>query len=163
DPDPVTLLGRVRETTLAAYAHQELPFERLVEELAPERDRSRAPLVQALFALQNAAAGPLELPGLELKAAGLPSGTPKLDLTFALGETAEGLAGDVEYSRDLFDGATIERLAGRFERLLAGIVAEPHGPLSDLPLLSAAECQQVLVEWNDTATAYPREAGLPEL
>ncbi|HEX3526029.1 MAG TPA: amino acid adenylation domain-containing protein, partial [Thermoanaerobaculia bacterium] len=163
DPDLVTLLGRVRETTLAAYAHQDLPFERLVEEIAPERDRSRAPLVQVVFALQNAVAGPVELPGLELRAASLPSGTAKFDLTLVLRETAEGLAGDVEYSRDLFDGATIERLAGRFERLLAGIVAAPRGPLSELPLLSAAERQQALVEWNDTAAAYPREACLPEL
>ncbi|HKH45434.1 MAG TPA: amino acid adenylation domain-containing protein, partial [Thermoanaerobaculia bacterium] len=169
DPDPVTLLGRLRETTLAAYAHQELPFERLVEELAPERERNRAPLVQVMFALQNAAAGPLErgpgqlLPGLELEAVALPSGTAKLDVTVVLRETAEGLAGDVEYSRDLFDGATIERLAGRFARLLAGVVADPRRPLSELPLLSAAERQQALVEWNDMAAAYPREACLPEL
>ncbi|HEX3530991.1 MAG TPA: condensation domain-containing protein, partial [Thermoanaerobaculia bacterium] len=163
DPDPVTLLSRVRGTTLAAYAHQELPFERLVEELVTERDRSRAPLVQVMLALQNAAAGPLELPGLELTAVALPSGTAKLDLTVALGETAQGLVGEMEYSRDLFDRATIERLAGRFVRLLAGIVAAPLRPLSELPLLSAAEHQQAFVEWNATATAYPREACLQEL
>ena len=166
DPDAVTLLERLRETTLAAYAHQELPFERLVEELAPERDLSRPPLVQVMLALQNAAAAPLELPGLELAAAALPSGTAKLDLTVILRETGTGLAGEIEYSRDLFDRATVERLAGRFERVLTGIVgigADPHRPLSALPLLSAAEQQQALVEWNDTATAYPREACLPEL
>ena len=106
---------------------------------------------------------PVKLPGLELKAAALPSGTAKLDLTVVLGETDEGLTGDVEYSRDLFDRATIERLTGRFERLLAGLVTDPCVPLSDLPLLSAAERQQAVVEWNDTATAYPREASLPEL
>jgi len=166
DPDPAALLDRVRETTLAAYAHQELPFERLVEEIAPERDRSRAPLVQVLFALQNAAVGPLELPGLELEAVALPSGTAKLDLAVSLRETAEGLAGlagDIEYSRDLFDRATVERLAGRFVRLLAAIVADPLRPLSELPLLSESDRHQLLVEWNDAATAYPREACLPEL
>ncbi|HEY2739398.1 MAG TPA: AMP-binding protein, partial [Thermoanaerobaculia bacterium] len=163
DPDFTTLLGRVRETTLAAYAHQELPFERLVEELAPERDRSRAPLVQVMLALQNAAARPLELPGLELKAIALSNETAKLDLTLVLQETEQGLAGVMEYSRDLFEEVTIERLAGRFVRLLAGAVADPHGRLSELPLLSAAERQQALVEWKDTATSYPREASLPEL
>src|SRR5262249_11814847 len=112
----------------------------------------------------NAAVGPLELPGLALEATALPSGTAKFDLTLALRETAEGLAGDLEYSRDLFDGATIERLAGRFARLLAGVVADPHGPLPELPLLrGAAGRERALVEWTDPAAASPRGACLAEL
>ena len=163
DPDFVDLLGRVRETTLSAYAHQELPFERLVEELAPERDLRRSPLVQVLFALQNAPAGPLELPGLALSASPVPTGTARLELSCTLTETEGGLAGTIEHSRDLFQAPTIARLAGHFTRLLAEAVADPRRPVSELPLLSAAESQQALAEWSDTASAYPREASLPEL
>ena len=163
NPDFVDLLGRVRETTLSAYAHQELPFERLVEELAPERDLSRSPLVQVLFALQNAPMGPLELPDLALAASPVPTGTARLELSCTLTETERGLAGTLEYSRDLFEAPTIARLARSFKRLLAGAVADPRRRLSELPLLSRAERQQVLVEWNDTTSAYPCDASLPEL
>jgi amino acid adenylation domain-containing protein len=162
DPALVDLLDRVRETTLAAYAHQEVPFERLVEELAPERDLSRPPLVQVLFALQNAPAGPLVLPGLELRASAVDTGTAKVDLTFTLSETGGGLAGTIEYSTDLFESTTIERLAGHFAGLLTGAAADPRRHLSELPLLTAAEQQQAL-EWNATESAYPREACLQEL
>jgi amino acid adenylation domain-containing protein len=162
DPDAAALLARVRETALAAFAHQELPFERLVEELAPERDLRRLPLVQVLFALQNAPAGPLELPGLELAVHPLDTGTAKFELTFVLTETADGLHGEIEYSADLFDAASIERLAGRYLRLLAAMTDEPHRHLSELPVLTAAEEAEVRA-WNDTARPYPRDASLPEL
>src|SRR6185295_5452515 len=154
---------RARETTLAAYTHQEVPFERLVEELAPERDLSRPPLVQVLFVLQNAPLRPLELPGLALTASPVSTGTAKLELTLTFIETKGALAGTIEYSRDLFDGATIERLAGHYTRLLSGAVAEPQQPLSQLPLLSPGERHQILGEWNDTATAYPSGVCLHEL
>jgi len=157
------LLGRVREATLAAYAHQELPFERLVEELAPERDRGRPPLVQVMLALQNAPLGPLALPGLELHAAPVYTGTAKFELTFAFTEGPGGLAGTIEYSRDLFEPTTIDRWAGQILRLLAGAVADPSRQVPDLPFLGEAEIQQALVEWNDTDSAYPRDAPLPEL
>ena len=163
DPAFTDLLGRVREATLAAYAHQEVPFERLVEELAPVRDGSRPPLVQAMLSLQNAPQSALSLPGLALETLAVETGTAKLELTVTFAESADGLAGTIEYARDLFDRPTIERLADGLARLLAGAAAAPRTRLSELPLLGAAEVQQALVEWNDTWSAYPREASLPEL
>ncbi len=160
DPETLTLLDRVRETTLSAWAHQEVPFERLVEELAPERDLSRSPLVQVLFVLQNAPLDPLELPGLELEAAPVPAGTAKFDLTCTLVETTRGLEGSLEYSRDLYDGTTVERLAAHFTRLLAAAVAAPRQRLSELPLLSAAELHQATREWSDTSNAQGDWEGL---
>ncbi len=163
DPEFGELLGRVRETALAAHAHQELPFERLVEELAAERDGSRPPLVQVMLGIQQDLAGSLDLPGLALTLSAAPTGTAKFELTCTWTETAHGLLGEIEYSRDLFDAATIARLAAGYARLLAGAVAEPHQRLSHLPLLSAAERQQALVEWNDSDSAYPRDSCLQEL
>jgi amino acid adenylation domain-containing protein len=157
-PDFVAALARVRETTLAAYAHQEVPFERLVEELAPARDLSRPPLVQVLFTLQNAPSGPLVLPGLTLAAAEVATGTAKLELSCTLMETADGLTGTLEYSRDLFEGATVERLAGHFIRLLAGAAAAPHRRLGELPLLSADERGQLLA--GGGAPPPPRDLTL---
>jgi amino acid adenylation domain-containing protein len=161
DPRLADLLDRVRETTLAAYAHQEVPFERLVEELAVERDLSRPPLVQVLLILQNAPAGPLELPGLALTASSVETGTAKLDLSCTFVETEQGLAGTLEYSRDLFEHATIERMAEHLTRLLAGAAADPRRRLSELPLLSPQERRQLLVVWNEAATVpfTPAESG----
>ena len=155
NPSFVELLGRVRETTLSSYAHQEVPFERLVEELSPERDASRPPLVQVLFALQNVPSGPMSLPGLSLTATGLETGTAKLELVCTLSETAGGLAGVLEYSRNLFEVSTMERLAGHFVRLLEEAVADPLLRLSELPLLSSAEREQLLVEWNEHGREVP--------
>ena len=156
-PDFAALLERVREATLSAYAHQELPFERLIEVVSPERDLSRPPLVQVLFSLQNAPSGPLALPGLALTAMPVETGTAKFDLSCTLTETGHGLSGVLEYSRDLFASATIERLAGHFTRLLAGAVDDPQRSLSELPLLSAAERGQ-LAAWNDeTRRERPQE------
>ncbi|HSK77764.1 MAG TPA: amino acid adenylation domain-containing protein [Thermoanaerobaculia bacterium] len=149
---------RVREATLSAYAHQEVPFERLIEDLAPERDLARPPLVQVLFSLNNAPSGALELPGLALTPSALRTGTAKFELTCAFSETEGGLAGMFEYSRDLFDGPTIERLAGHFTRLLAGAAADPRRHLPELAMLSVEEREQILVEWNDTARAFPETA-----
>ncbi|HSK76594.1 MAG TPA: amino acid adenylation domain-containing protein, partial [Thermoanaerobaculia bacterium] len=169
DPELGQLVSRVRETTLAAYGHQEVPFERLVEALAPERDASRPPLVQVMFALQNAPLGRLELPGLALAVSDTATGTAKFELTLTLVETERGLEGKIESSRDLFEAPTVERLAGHFVRLLAGAAAVPGRRLSELPLLSAAERGQLLVEWNDAAHDFPqltlheafeRQAGL---
>jgi len=163
DPVFTDLLDRVREVTLSAYAHQEVPFERLVEDLAPRRDLSRPPLVQVMLVLQNAPLGSLELPGLALTAEPVVTETAKLDLTCSLGEADEGLAGTIEYNRDLFDGPTIERLAECFVRLLAGAAADPERRLSELELLSAGDRHQILDEWNDTATVYPGGFCLHEL
>ena len=157
------LLGQVRETALDAFAHQDLPFERLVEELVPERSLAFSPLVQVLFALQNTPAGALSLPGLSLASVALDSGTSKLDLTLSLGEGPEGFSGGLEHNTDLFDPATAERLATRFAALLEAAVAEPGRAVPDLPLLLPAELEQVLWTWNATRTEYPRAVSLPEL
>ncbi|HEX3525566.1 MAG TPA: non-ribosomal peptide synthase/polyketide synthase, partial [Thermoanaerobaculia bacterium] len=152
DPTFRELLVRARETALAAQAHQAVPFDRLVEELAPERDLARTPLFQVMLALQNAPRAALDLPGLTL--APLPLGRPagdtaKLDLTLTIEEGAGGLSASFEYSTDLFDRATIVRWAGHLERLMAGAVESPSLLLSELPLLSPAERHELAVGWND--------------
>ncbi|HSF38783.1 MAG TPA: amino acid adenylation domain-containing protein, partial [Thermoanaerobaculia bacterium] len=151
DPSFGALLARVREATLSAFARQDLPFEKLVEELAPERSLSQAPLVQVAFALQNAPLGPLALPGLSLEPLPFDRGIAQLDLSLTLAEDGGELRGDFEYSADLFDAATVERLAGSFRTLVRGIAAGPEARLSELPLLSASERRQLVVEWNGTA------------
>lgn len=158
NPTFCELLERVRNVALAAYEHQDLPFEKLVEELDPDRDLSRNPLFQVAFALQNAPMQPLELPGLTLEPVPLESGSTRFDLEVHLWEPAhglsrlwqsqEGLSGFISYSTNLFDRDRIARLVGHFQTLLAGIVANPNARLSDLPLLTPPERQQILVEWN---------------
>jgi len=157
------LLGKARETALDAFAHQDVPFERLVEELVPERDLAQSPLFQVLFALQNAPTGALSVPGLSLAPLLVDSGAAKFDLTLSLSEGTAGFSGTLEHNTDLFDGATVERLLARFAALLAGAVAEPGRALPDLPLLLPAELEQVVRAWNGTAREYPRDSCLPEL
>ncbi|HYX25811.1 MAG TPA: amino acid adenylation domain-containing protein, partial [Thermoanaerobaculia bacterium] len=163
------LLRQLRETTLAAYAHQDLPFEKLVEELRPERDLSRTPFFQAALVLQNAPLAALALPGLALTPEEAPAGTAKFDLSLILAETSSGvaaggsLAGWLEYRTDLFESATIARLLGSFATLLEGLTAAPGTPAADLPLLSARERQQLLVEWNGTAVDFDLDAPVHRL
>ena len=145
------LLERVRAAALEAFSHQEVPFEKVVEELQPERSAGRTPLFQVVLALQNAPLPPLALPGLALAPEETHTGTAKFDLTLSLREGGEGLAGTLEYRRDLFDPATAERFLGHFTRLLAGAVGDPARHLSDLPLLSAAESRQLVEEWSGAA------------
>jgi amino acid adenylation domain-containing protein len=153
------LLARVRAGTLAAFAHQDLPFERLVEELAPERSLAHTPLFQVMFALQNAPGGALELPGLTLAPLAAGEGgeggerPAKFDLTLSLAAAGAGIAGSLEWNRDLFDRASAVRLVAHYARLLAAAAATPERPLAELPLLAAAEEAQLLIEWNDTAAA----------
>jgi len=163
DPSFREALGRVRETALGAYAHQEVPFERLVEELEPERSLSRTPLVQVMFTLQTDAGGPLALPGLMLECESVFTGTAKFDLTLDLAASGAGLRGEFEYNSDLFTEATIRRLAGHFQQLLRGIVADPDRRLSGLPLMAEDERKQAVVAWNETKTAYPRDRCVHEL
>jgi non-ribosomal peptide synthetase component F len=163
NPSFQELLGRVREVALGAYAHQDLPFEKLVEELQPERDRSRTPLFQVMFVLQNTPTSALELPGLTVNSLNIDSGTAKFDLTLFIMETAQGLRASLEYNTDLFNAATITRMLGNFQTLLEGIVANPQQRLSDLPLLTAAEQHQLLVEWNNTQTDYPSNTCIHQL
>ncbi|HYO14351.1 MAG TPA: amino acid adenylation domain-containing protein, partial [Thermoanaerobaculia bacterium] len=153
-----TLLGQVRERTLEAYELQEVPFERLVEEISPVRSLSHAPLFQVLFALQNAPLERLALPGLTLEPRDVDTGAAKLDLSLVLLETGDGFAGRLGYDADLFLPATVERLAGHLRTLLAGALAAPDRPVSELPLLTAPERSQILEEWSRTASRPP---GLP--
>ncbi|MGO7172212.1 condensation domain-containing protein, partial [Rhizobium leguminosarum] len=139
DPAFPDLLGRVKETALGAYAHQDIPFEKLVEQLQPQRDLSRQPLFQVMFALQNVPQGGLELPGLRLTPAGRAADSAKFDLLLQLVETDDGLRGSLEYATDLFDRESMERLAGAFQLLLEGIVSAPDRRVSEFPLVSAAE------------------------
>src|SRR3989338_7601424 len=163
DPPFRELLARVREVTLGAYAHQDLPFEQLVEALKPVRDLSHTPIVQILFVFQNIPPAPLTLPGVTLEALEVPPGTAKFDLTLSCLETAQGLRGLWEYNTDLFDAPTIQRMASHFETFLEGLLAHPEGRLSELPLLAEAERRQLLVEWNATQAAYPQDVCLHEL
>jgi amino acid adenylation domain-containing protein len=163
DPTWRGLLQRVRRTTLEAYNFQDLPFERLVEELQPVRDLGRTPVFQVMCALQNVPSGPLAVPPLRLEPLILAVVAAKFDLTLSVEETAEGLVGTWEYSRDLFDGVSVRRMAAHFENVLAAAASDPDVPLSRLPLLSAAERHEVLSEWNDSALAYPRERLIHEL
>ncbi len=149
------LLLRVREVALGAYAHQDLPFERLVEELQPQRDLSHTPLFQVMFALQSAPTPPLEFVGLTLNLLEVESTTAKFDLTLSIENTEQGLKGSLEYNTDLFDAATITRMLQHYRILLEGIIAAPEQRLSDLALLSPEERHQVLVEWNDAQVEYP--------
>ena len=155
DPTFRQLVARVREVALGAYAHQELPFERLVEELQPERDTSQAPLFNVMFVLQNVPRSERRLRGLTMRHIELDKGTAKFDLSLGLAEKAGGLRGVLSYSTDLFDRETIERLVGQYRELLTAVVADPERRLSALPLLSAAERRTMLVDWNDTRRAWP--------
>ena len=163
DPRFDELLGRVKETALGAYAHQDLPFEKLVEALQPARDLSRQPLFQVMLILQNVPVETVDLPGMRLLPLRLESATARFDLTLTLREDGDGLAGWLEYATDLFAEATIDRFLGHFRVLLEGIAAAPEMRLSELPLLTAGERHQLLEEWNDTTAAYPRDRCLHEL
>ena len=150
------LLQQVKEVTLQAYAHQDVPFEKLVEVLQPERDLGRTPLFQVMFVLQNAPQSGLQLGEARLRSFGISSSSAKFDLTLNLTETASGMIGSAGYSIDLFEASTIERMFEHFRLLLRGIVAEPDRPVAELPLLSEAESRQLLVEWTRTERAEPR-------
>jgi natural product biosynthesis luciferase-like monooxygenase protein/amino acid adenylation domain-containing protein len=145
------LLSGVRQAALAAYAHQDLPFETLVDALQIPRSLDRSPLFQVLVGLWNAPPSGLDLPGVSVERIELDSETAKLDLTLRLEAHGPGIGVQAEYAIDLFDAVTVERLLARFEVLLAGAVAAPELRLEDLPLLDAGERHQLLVEWNDTA------------
>lgn len=163
DPSFREFLGRVRGTAFEAYGHQELPFERLVEVLRPDRDMSRNPLFQVIFQVFNWTSMDTSsiddaTPTLEIH-----TGASMFDLRLDLIETAQGFSASFEYSTVLFDRGRIERMIEHFQTILRGIVDDPDMPLSRLPVLSAAERARVLVELNDTATDYPRDSAVPAL
>ncbi len=151
------VLGRVREATLEGHAHQELPFERLVEELSPDRSLSHGPLVQVVFALQDTGEARLRLQGLETKVdePGSWTGAAKFDLALSMREGESGLEGRVEYSTELFERETIGRMLGHLRVLLEQIAVGPHRRIGELTLLTEAERRQLLEGWNATAAAFP--------
>ncbi|HEU0079696.1 MAG TPA: amino acid adenylation domain-containing protein, partial [Longimicrobiaceae bacterium] len=158
DPAWSELLGRVRETALGAYSHQDLPFERLVDELGVERSLAHSPVFQAIFALQRpGGGGRLSLGELELEPFGGGEGLTRFDLSLAVVEGEEGLAGRLVYRAALFEAATMARMAGHLEALLEEMAAAPERRLSELSLLRGAERARVLEAWNATSAAYPRE------
>ncbi len=158
DPPFAALVERARETALAALEHQEVPFERLVEELDPVRDTGRNPLFQVALALQNTPPPAAALPGLTIAPYALAAAPAQFDLTLALAPAGEGMSGALAYRADLFDPATALRWADGFRVLLEAAAADPAARLSDLPLLSPAARHQLLAEWNATAAAFPAEA-----
>jgi amino acid adenylation domain-containing protein len=177
EPTFLELLERVREVTLAAYAHQDLPFEKLVEELQPVRNLGQNPLFQVVFALQNTPMEQLVLPGLVLSSVELETKTSRFDLELYLWKCADnfrnlwgkgwqqsdGLRGVIVYNTDLFDSSTIASLLHHFQTLLAGIVANPETPLSTLPLLTIEEQQRLLQQWHYNHARYPANIGIHQL
>jgi amino acid adenylation domain-containing protein len=155
DPTFRELLERVRTITLGAYQHQDVPYEKLLEVFRPPRDLSHNPLFQVLFVLHNTPQQAMELPGLSLHPLEIDPGTTRFDVTLEFWETQEGLRGRFEYNTDLFEPATIARMAGHLQTLLEGIVNDLDQRLSRLPLLTAAERHCSLVEWNATMASYP--------
>ena len=149
------LLLQIREVCLAAYDHQDLPFEKLVEQIQPVRDLSRSPVFQVAFMLQNVPIQPLELPGLSLAPVDIETGNAKYDLTLTLAENPDGLRADLEYNTDLFDTATARRMLDHYERILEEFAEDVEHSLAVLTLMSDEESTRLLVEWNETAASYP--------
>ncbi|MCG3161078.1 MAG: Linear gramicidin synthase subunit D [Acidobacteria bacterium] len=164
DPSFRELLGRVREMTLGAYAHQDLPFEKLVGEIQPDRDLSHAPLFQVAFQLRSARhQEAFEAPGLALSLLEVESKTAKFDLALSMVEGKDRLSGTLEYNTDLYDDATITRLLGHFRTLLESVAADPDRRLSSLPIIGDAERRQLLIEWNGAEADYPKDRCVHEL
>ncbi|MDZ8030988.1 non-ribosomal peptide synthetase [Nostoc sp. DedSLP04] len=157
------LLNKVREVCVGAYAHADIPFEQLVEELQPDRNLSQMPLFQVMFAWQEDTQKELTLPGLTLNWLPTHGQTAKFDLTLHLVDAQPELRGFLEYNTDLFDAETVIRIVEHFRNLLEGIVANPQARLSDLPLLTAEELHQQLVEWNNTQVEYPEQQCIHQL
>ncbi|KYC36605.1 non-ribosomal peptide synthetase [Scytonema hofmannii PCC 7110] len=149
------LLFQVKSTALEAYVHQDLPFEKLVEELQPERDLSYNPLFQVMFVLQNMPLPTPKLSNISIIGQESYSGTAKFDLTLFMEDSEQGLVATAEYNTDLFNADTITRMLGHFQTMLEGIIANPDNAIVDLPLLTASEKHQLIVDWNDTLTDYP--------
>ncbi|MDV7391172.1 condensation domain-containing protein, partial [Arthrospira platensis SPKY1] len=150
------LLQAVRDVALGAYAHQDIPFEMLVDAIQPQRDMSHSPLFQVMFVLQNAPRQMQTLSSdLRLEPVTADDKIARFDLTLTMVEDGDHLSGALEYNVDLFDAATIERMAGHFQTLLANLVAEPDRPLAAVSMLTAAEQAQLLGAWNETAVDFP--------
>jgi amino acid adenylation domain-containing protein len=158
DPSFKELLIRERDVLLDAHAHQDIPFERLIDELQVKRDLSRNPMFQIMF-IQNPPNSPINIPNLKLSNVETHSGTTKFDMSLSTTDIGDRLVGSVEYSSDLYDESTIERLIEHFENLLAAVVAHPEQRLSNLSMMTGESRRRMLIEWNDTATEYPNAEG----
>ena len=163
EPSVGELLGRVRQTALGAQDHQDLPFEKVVELMQPERRLDVTPVFQVMFAWQNNDAGRWELPGLSVEGAGRQWDRAKFDLELDLGEADGCIAGTLLYATALFDEVTIERHRGYFLAVLRAMVADADKAVSRIELLSGEEKRGLLVEWNETARAYPADKCIHEL
>lgn len=157
------LLEQVRTVVLEAHLHQDLPFEKLVDELQPERNLSHTPLFQVLFNFDSLPRDPLSLPGLRLSAFGVETHTAKFDLTMSMSDVDNVITGFIKYKTDLFDAATISRMASHFQVLLEGIVADPDRKISLLPILTAAERDKLLGDWNQTQRDYDLDLCLQQV
>ncbi|MFB2921206.1 MULTISPECIES: condensation domain-containing protein, partial [Aerosakkonema] len=155
NPNFLEFVAQVQQVVLDAYAHQDVPFDQVVEALQPERSLSYNPLFQVMFVLENFALDAVELPGITLTPELVERGTAQCDLSLAFWETKTGLQGSWEYNTDLFEADTIARMTGHFQTLLEAIATNPKQPISELPLLTQQEQRQLLVEWNNTTTEYP--------
>ena len=166
DPTFRQLLVRTRDTALEAYAHQDLPFEKLVEEIQPARTLNHSPLFQVLFQLFSESQGGQQeaaFPDLKVEKYGVQWDTAKFDLSLGVAAGADRLSCVFEYKTELFDAETIQRMLEHWRRLLAGIVADPDRRLSEIPLLSEGERRRVMVDWNATASPYPREESVAQV
>jgi amino acid adenylation domain-containing protein len=157
------LVNRERTVALGAYGHQELPFEKLVEAINPDRDLSRSPLFQIMMELQNTQREELKISGLKVKEVGEAVGTAKFDLTLTLTDGGEGIAGSLEYSLDLYERETVRRMARHYEKVLQEVVRDAEQRIREIELLSGREREQILLEWNGTAVEYPRNLSIHEL
>ena len=157
------LLHRVRQASLEAYDHQQLPFDQLVEALQPDRHPNSNPLFQVLFHFFNFAHYNLELQDLEVSRWHVPTRGVRFDLEVSFWERPEGIRGAIVHSRDVFDSDFIQRMMNHFQQLLEGIAADPDQRIDELPLLSEQERRQLLVEWNATDSDYPRDACVHQL
>jgi amino acid adenylation domain-containing protein len=163
NPTFLEMLAQVRAACLEAYAHQDLPFEKLVEELQPERTLSHNPLFQATFTLQNTPTFCLNLAGLTANELEVDAGIARFDLHLFMEQAESGLRGWLDYNADLFDGATIFRMVDHFQVLLEGVVADPALRVGDVSILAESEKHRLLVEWNDTGADFPNDKCIHEL
>ena len=163
NPPFTELLGRIREMALGAYAHQSMPFERIVEELKPDRDATHTPLFQIMFALQNSGAEEFQIPGIRTSPFRLEGTTARFDLFLSMTEGPREVAGLWEYDTDLFDADRISRMADHLEVLLEAIATHPERRISELALLPESERRLVVDEWNETAASFPRNECIQHL
>ena len=162
-PTFLELLRRVRDVALGAYQHQDLPFEKLVEELQPERTLAHHPLFQVMFILQNASDEQPALPGITISRVQGKKHSAQFDLMLSVTENSGELSAQLSYRTDLFEPITIQRMLGHYQNLLQGVIANPDQTIAQFPLLTTAERHQLLVEWNNTATDYPKDKYIHQL